>query len=76
MNDEKKRRILEFLANHPRGSTISEISEEIGISRLTASKYLKVLVAEDKIHQREVGRAKLHYLEQENLENFTGAGTT
>lgn len=47
--------------------------EEISISRLTASKYLEILKAESKVEQREVGRAKLHYLKQENLENFTGA---
>lgn len=76
LNDDKRRQILEFLANNPRGSTISQISKEVGISRVTASKYLKILVAEEKVEQREVGRAKLHYLQQENLETFTGAETS
>lgn len=69
-----KRKILEFLADHPRGATISEISDQVGLSRQTASKYLEVLRAEDKLEQREVGRAKLHYLVQENLEGFIEGG--
>lgn len=76
MDESTKKSILTFLANRPRGSTISEVSENIGISRPTVSKYLEILRAESKVEQREVGRAKLHYLKQESLENFTGAGTS
>lgn len=75
LNDNTRRQILEFLARNTRGATISEISNELSISRQTASKYLEILKAEKKIELREVGRAKLHYLKQENLENFTGAET-
>lgn len=75
MNSSRKNRILEFLSENPRGSTISEISEEMGMSRPTASKYLEILIAEGKVDQREVGRAKLHYLEKENPEGLTGAET-
>ncbi len=73
MNTGTRERILEYLANHPRGSTISDISDDLDISRATAAKYLEILKAEEKIEQRAVGRAKLHYLKQESLENFTEA---
>ena len=74
MNSSRKNRILEFLSENPRGSTISEISEQIGMSRPTASKYLEILKAEERIEQREVGRAKLHYI-SEKPENMGGAET-
>jgi predicted transcriptional regulator len=64
-----RERILEFLSERPRGSTISEISDEIDMSRVTASKYLEILVAEEKVDRREVGRAKLHYLNENEAEN-------
>lgn len=62
---ENKAQILELIRNRPRGCTISEISDQLGISRPTVSKYLEVLVAEGEISKREVGNAKLHYPEQE-----------
>lgn len=62
---DNKAQILELLQNRPRGATISEISEQLGISRPTASKYLEILVAEGEVDQREVGNAKLHYPSQE-----------
>lgn len=70
MNGDKKREIQELLANNPRGYTINEISDKVGITRQTTSKYLEILKAEDKVEVREVGRAKIHYLQQENLETF------
>jgi predicted transcriptional regulator len=60
-----KDRIIEFLSNRPRGSTICQVSEHLDISRQTASKYLQVLKAEQKIEQREVGKAKLNYIAKE-----------
>lgn len=70
MNNGTRERILEFLANHARGATISEISAELDISRQTAAKYLEILKAEDKVEVREVGRAKIHYLKQGTLEEY------
>lgn len=56
--------------DRPRGSTISEISENLDISRQTASKYLEVLKAEKKIDQRKVGKAKLNYISEEVEESL------
>jgi response regulator of citrate/malate metabolism len=60
--EERDRAILEFLEEHPRGSTIEEVAEAIDVSRVTASKYLQVLAAKDLVDVREIGRAKLHYI--------------
>lgn len=62
MQKGTRKRILEFLGDKPRGSTISEVSESLDISRQTASKYLEVLKAEKKIEQRKIGKAKLNYV--------------
>lgn len=54
--------ILDFLEEHPRGSTIEQVADAVEVTRQTASKYLKVLDAEGKVDVREVGKAKLHYI--------------
>lgn len=70
MENGTREKILEFLSDRPRGSTISEISESLDISRQTASKYLEVLKAEKKIDQRKIGKAKLNYLAEEVEESL------
>lgn len=51
---------LELLKKvYPDGLTVKEIAKMLGISRTTASKYVAVLEAEEKIVCRRVGRAKL-----------------
>lgn len=75
MNKKKQEKILEYIENHPRGSTISEISDALNISRVTASKYLSILVAEGSVEQRNVGRAKLHYINREKVEGVSEAGS-
>ena len=57
-------KILKLLSQKTYGLTIEEISSELKISRTTASKYLSVLAAIEKIVLREVGKAKLHYLKK------------
>lgn len=62
LEEETEKEILDFLREHPRGSTIEEVAEAIAVSRVTASKYLQVLSAKELLDVREVGRAKLHYI--------------
>jgi len=57
-----RERIVENLKGHPEGLTILNIAASIGISRITASKYIFGLVSEGLISQRRVGTAKLCYL--------------
>ena len=42
------------------GVTIQEIAVQANINRITASKYLAVLEAQDAVHFRRVGKAKLY----------------
>lgn len=57
-------KILEILKDNPRGLNIREITEFIGVSRVSSAKYLDVLVAEGKIEVRTMGKAKVFYIIQ------------
>jgi response regulator of citrate/malate metabolism len=60
--EENMDKIVKLLSQKTYGLTIKEISSDLEISRITASKYLSVLEVLGKITLREVGKAKLHYL--------------
>jgi response regulator of citrate/malate metabolism len=65
-----KERIIDNLREHPEGLTILSLAEETGISRITVSKYVMVMMAEGLILQRMIGTAKLCYLRgDKNEEN-------
>lgn len=51
-------RILAVLQKH-NGLTISDVSRILGIHYTTASKYLAVMEAEQKVTHRRIGMAKL-----------------
>ena len=55
-------RIIAILKYNPEGLTIQEISEQIGMTRHSVTKYIYMLLGERKISQRDVGTAKLCYL--------------
>jgi len=55
---------LNLLKKHPEGLTIQKISEFLGTSRITATKYIHELIGEGKIYQRKVGVAKLCYVKE------------
>jgi DNA-binding IclR family transcriptional regulator len=55
-------RIVELLSKHPEGLTTVDIARELGMHRHTVTKYIYQLVGSKKIHQRQVGPAKLCYL--------------
>jgi response regulator of citrate/malate metabolism len=61
-------KIESLISRKSYGLTIEEISEELKINRATASKYLAVLGAQNKILVREIGKAKLHYPKTRSLE--------
>lgn len=56
MND-KKQKIIRVLNNNE--FSIAEISEKIGLSEATVSKYCHVLEAEGKVRMRRRGNMKL-----------------
>ena len=61
LNGDIRKKIVALISKKPFGLTIEEVSCELKINRATASKYLAVLEATDKVLVRELGKAKLHY---------------
>ena len=60
--------IILLISKKNYGLTIEEVSNELHINRGTASKYLAILEAGNKIIVRELGKAKLHYPRTKSLE--------
>lgn len=60
--NEIKRRIVSILRQNPRGLTISKIAKLVGVHRSTIPKHLYELKGENKVTIREVGVARLFYL--------------
>ena len=57
-------KILVLLKKHPRGLTIMEISNILGMNRLTISKYVYGLTIEGLIRQKEIGTAKVCFINE------------
>lgn len=63
--DEIKQSILDFLGSIPdKWEYSSQIAQAIGYNRVTVAKYLDVLLAEKKIQQKIIGKAKLWSLSE------------
>ena len=58
----KVKKIKDALKDKPKGLTISEISEETGLGRITVKKYLLYLLSKKEVEMRQVGVAKVFYL--------------
>lgn len=61
---ETRERILATLSANKEGLTISDISRILGMHYTTASKYLAVLEAENKLIHRDIGMAKVFKLKE------------
>lgn len=60
-----KEKILDALEDSDFDLSIGELAERTGISRDTASKYVNVLKAEEKVElSRTVGNAKLYKVKE------------
>jgi DNA-binding transcriptional ArsR family regulator len=66
MSEEMKEKIVEELRHiHPCDLSLGEIAKKIGISDITASKYISVLQAEGKIEiSRRIGNAILYRIKK------------
>lgn len=62
MKNDLIKELLNLLAKRTYGLSIEEIAQSLNINRGTASKYLAILLATNKIKVREIGKVKLHYL--------------
>lgn len=61
---EELARIKDVLRANPKGMNVSEIAKEIGINRITAAKYLEMLVISGHVDMKAFGPAKVYYLSQ------------
>jgi len=59
--------ILNFLLMNPSGVTITDIAKGINTSRITASKYVAILEAKNKVSTKEIGAYTLYYNVQKDL---------
>lgn len=66
---EIKKKLVDVLRNSKTGLSGVEISEKLGINRVTMTKYLNVFAAEGLIWQKNVGSVNLWFVE-EGTEQF------
>lgn len=55
-------KIKKIINKNPRGTTIKEISQKIGINRNVVAKYLDVLQITGRVEVEEFGRSKVYFL--------------
>ena len=61
--EELKQKLIEVLQDSKMGMSGIEISEKLDVSRITMTKYLKVLAAEGFLRQKIIGNTTLWFLE-------------
>ena len=66
---ELKQQLVDVLANSKTGLSGIEISEKLGINRVTMAKYLNMFATEGLIGQKNIGNVNLWFLE-EGTEQF------
>ena len=72
MSDSAKNRdfykeTLDYLLLNQSGLTITDIAEGLETSRITASKYIRILEAEKKVVAKQIGAYKLYYSAERSL---------
>lgn len=60
LDDDKTINLKKLLILHPRGMSISDISNELGMNRNLTAKYLDMLVISGHVDMRHVGAAKVY----------------
>ena len=64
-----KQKLVEILSNSKTGLSGVEISEKLGINRVTMAKYLNVFATEGMLRQKNIGNVNLWFIE-EGTEQF------
>lgn len=62
---ELREKIVSLVMKHRYGLSIDEVAGMVGVSRITASKYLAVLEALGRISARVIGNTRLHYMPED-----------
>ena len=66
---ELKEKLAEVLVNSKTGLSGVEISEKLGVNRVTMTKYLNIFATEGMIRQKNIGNVNLWFIE-EGIEQF------
>ncbi len=66
---EIKQKLVDVLINSKTGLSGVEISEKLGVNRVTMSKYLNIFATEGLLGQKNIGNVHLWFLE-EGTEQF------
>ena len=67
--EDIKEKLLDLLANSKTGFSGLEISDRLGINRITVSKYLNIFSAEGLIKQKNIGNVIIWFVE-DGIETF------
>ena len=62
--DDIKQKLVEVLGNSETGLSGVEISEKLGVNRVTMTKYLNIFAAEGLIRQKNIGNVNLWFIEK------------
>ena len=68
-SEKIKEKLIDVLRNSKTGISGTEISEKLGINRITMTKYLEVFAAEGLIKQKKAGSVNLWFVE-EGVDHF------
>ena len=66
---ELKEKLVEVLVNSKTGLSGVEVSEKLGVNRVTMTKYLNIFATEGMIHQKNIGNVNLWFID-EGTEQF------
>ncbi len=67
--EEIKQKLVDVLTDTKTGMSGVEISEKLGVNRMTMTKYLNIFAAEGLSRQNNIGNINLWYIE-EGTEQF------
>jgi predicted ArsR family transcriptional regulator len=69
-----KEKILTILKENPKGLTTIKIANLVGVHRNTIPRYLYELKGEERVQIREIGSAKLFYLNEKFVKKVRDRG--
>ncbi|KQC03645.1 MAG: hypothetical protein APR53_00815 [Methanoculleus sp. SDB] len=63
-NHNELSRILEILKQNPRGMSVTQLAEAMGMNRISVARYLDILRTSGQVDMEPYGQAKVYYLSQ------------
>lgn len=63
-NHEGLKKILEILKQNPRGMSVTQITEKIGMNRITVGHYLEILRTSGEVDMETYGQSKVYFISQ------------